>query len=158
MLEVSNMYPLPRTVLINPVWARNVFSFLRRRNIATSRACSAGRAPSSQQAFINMLGETGMLAEDASVCISRNSVGDSEVVHRRRQGLDRIVRSCCRRACIAGGVGVTCRQGKRVGRIFRIGRWREGSSPGDVVGAGHYRKRPIGNRDVGRTGEGGNRL
>ena len=29
---------------------------------------------------------------------------------------------------------------------------------GDVVGAGHYRKCPIGNRDVGRTGEGGNRL
>ncbi len=26
-----------------------------------------------------MLGETGMLAEDASVCISRNSVGDSEI-------------------------------------------------------------------------------
>ena len=48
-------------------------------------------------------------------------VGESEGTHRWRQRVHRIVRSCCRRTCITGGIGVTTvARGKRVARVFGI--------------------------------------
>ena len=56
-----------------------VLSFLRRRNIATSKARSEGRVPSSQQKLTNVAGETGAPLEEAIACMSRNSVGVNEI-------------------------------------------------------------------------------
>ena len=58
----------------------------------------------------------------------------------RLTGINPIVCSCLPSAIITSEVGVTSGQRKRVGSIYRIGRRRESSRPGDVVAAGHCRE------------------
>ena len=104
---------------------------------------------------LSVLGTTGYNGDGAGGIVLRgikiSTPTGSNAGNGRDQRIDCIVCSCFWRTCITGEVGITSGQRKRIVRFFLSGGRGEGSSPGDVVAADHWRERSIGIRDVGSS-------